>query len=529
MRSRRCVTWVLALFALGIGASIAATNWTQFGFDLSHSGFNDAENGYSTSGGNRLLYSYNLPRSADSAPIYLAGVATGSGTKNLLFVVTNDGSLYALDADSTSLAVVWSHPCVAPPEPAFNYCTKLTTGSPVVDPDGQFVYAYALDGEVHKYQVGDGTEITSGGWPQVSSLKTDVEKGASGLSIAVTPNGTFLYSVTDGYIGDGGDYQGHVTAINLATGAQQVFNSECSNLTIHFVENGTTSGPNQDDCASHQNGIWGRPGAIYDAGSNRVFITTGNGPFNPGSLNWGDSVLALNPDGTGSGNGLPLDSYTPSTFQHLQNTDADLGSNSLALVPAPAASSYRHLGVIAGKDDCVRLIRLDNLSNSVSPGPGYTGGSLQSQPLDENVSSTNCDDTNSDGGNDAGGNGEIRAQPAVWVNPADDTTWVYISNVGSTLAAYKVVINAGLPSLAQQWTASAGTSPVIANGTLYYLAGSKLVALNAVSGNLVWQSGTMGSIHWQSPILVNGRLYAIDSTSKLWVYQLDGAFENGFE
>jgi hypothetical protein len=511
----------LALIVLtGYAASATAADWLQFGYDEAHSGYNRAETGYSTAAGNATLYHYALPSStADSTPIYLSGVSAAGGTKNLLFTFTNNGTFYALDADSTTLNVLWSK------QPTGASKTTRGWGSPAVDPSRQYVYAYGFDGTVHKYSVGNGTAITTGGWPQLVTNKAGVEKGASSLAIATVGATHYLYHVTDGYIGDGGDYQGHLTAIDLASGAQKVFNTLCSDKTIHFDGTGGTN-----DCASTKNGIWGRPGAIYDAGTNRVFIATGNGPFSPGSHNWGDSVLALNPDGSGA-SGNPVDSYTPSTFANLEGTDADLGSNSLALVPAPAGSSYAHLGVIAGKDDCVRLIRLDNMSGQSAP--GHSGGSLQSQRLDSNVSTTNCDDTSTSGGSD-GGNGEIRAQPAVWVNPADSSTWVYISNRSSTLAAYKVTLAAGIPSLTQQWTAAPGTSPILANGTLYYLtlSGSNtLTALNAVTGSLIWQSAAVGGTHWQSPILVNGRIYLTDdaSPSQLWVFELDGIFRNGFQ
>src|SRR5262249_55663494 len=156
---------------------------------------------------------------------------------------------------------------------------------------------------------------------------------------------------------------GHLTAIDLASGAQKVFNSLCSDLTFHFVDSGVTSGGSRTDCASKRNGIWGRPGAMYDAGTDRGFITTGNGPFSvnvgSGIYNWGDSVLALNPDGSGgAATGMPVDSYTPSTFANLESTDADLGSESLAIVPAPPGTDlqHQHLAVQAGKDGCVRLI-----------------------------------------------------------------------------------------------------------------------------------------------------------------------------
>ena len=63
------------------------------------------------------------------------------------------------------------------------------------------------------------------------------------------------------------------------------------------------------------------------------------GSFSPASpasavRNWGDSVLALNPDGTGA-NSQPLDSYTPTNYLDLFNGDLDLGSTAPALLPVP--------------------------------------------------------------------------------------------------------------------------------------------------------------------------------------------------
>ena len=58
-----------------------------------------------------------------------------------------------------------------------------------------------------------------------------------------------LYVTHGGYIGDGGDYQGHVTTINLATGAQVVFNTLAAIADARDLDNG--------DCATRQSGIWG--------------------------------------------------------------------------------------------------------------------------------------------------------------------------------------------------------------------------------------------------------------------------------
>jgi len=528
--------WISAAVLAASANPACAEDWLQFGYDTAHSGFNRNEHSYPTRNDTGHFYHYALPSLTDTAPVYLSGVATSAGTKDLLFLVSKNGTIMALDANSSTLNLIWSkHP------------TGIGTtvqAAAAVDPNRQYVYAYGQDGKVHKYQVGNGNEITGGGWPQVSTLKPDQEKGASGLSIATAKNGaTYLYSVTSGYIDDQNDYQGHVTAIDLGSGAQKVFNAQCSNLTIHFVYNGVLSGAGQNDCqriGGGNSGIWGRPGAIYDAGSDRMFITTGNGRFDPTGLtgagmDWGDTVLALNPDGSGAGSGLPLDSYTPTTYGSevpklgLEGNDADFGSVSLAIVPAPqgTASAYLHIGVQGGKDGCVRLLNLANLSGQHAT--GHVGGELQALNF---PGGSNCA-TGLDGP-------EIKSQPAVWVNPADGASWVYVTTPYNGLAAYKIVLDgAGKPSLSQQWTSNSGTSPIVAGGVVYYLSGTHVKALDAVTGASIvadtsgWATTAFSGVHWQSPILVGGRLYFVDGTSaigasQLWVYRLDGLFRSSF-
>ncbi len=268
----------------------------------------------------------------------------------------------------------------------------------------------------------------------------------------------------NGYDGDGGDYQGHLTTINLADATQKVFNAECSDLTSHFVKNGVTTGMSRTDCASKRNGIWGRPGAIYDSGSDRLFISTGNGPFDAkpagqsgGGFEWGDSVLALNADGSGSGSGMPVDSYTPASYANLQSTDADLGSTSVAILPAPVGSNVAHLGLQGGKDGCVRLLNLDNLSGHSAP--AHVGGELQAMTLPGNT------DHCTDGGNSS----TFKTQAAVWVDDLDTppSTWAFVGH-NSGIVGYQVILSAGTPALSPAWSsASSGTSPVVANRVLY--------------------------------------------------------------
>jgi outer membrane protein assembly factor BamB len=470
--------------------SAARYDWLQFNFDERHSGNDTAEAILSRDNVARLarLFAVPLPDVADGAPAVLTAVATLTGTRDLLFVTTRSGTTLALDARNGS--AIWTRqPATGP---------QYTTCSPAVDPARQYVYAYGLEGFVHKYAVADGTEAT-GAWPQLATLKPDVEKGSSALSIARVFGGqTFLYVSNGGYPGDAGDYQGHVTAINLTSGSQKVFNTACSDKTIHFVENGGS----ENDCPHKQTAVWARPGVVYDAASDRIYFATGNGDFdgNLGGKDWGDSVLAIAEDGSGA-NGEPIDSYTPVNFQALQNSDADLGSAAPAILPAPSASRFRALAVQAGKDANLRLLALDNLSQQ--GGPGHIGGELQILRVPQG--------------------GQVLTQPAVWVNPVDTSIWLFVVTAAGASGLTLTTDSSGIPVLIPQWRFSAGGfSPIIANGVLYYATNNRILALDAATGTLLWSDAQIGRIHWESPVVANGILYITDESGMLTAYSLEG-------
>lgn len=517
MRANPLVRSIAAVVGMGCGPMSAhAADWLQFGFDPAHSGNNPSETILSASGTGEFaltalfpIYSVNLSDVADGAPAFLSSVTTPNGVRDLLFLQTKGGpntSGLVLAIDAATGATVWSHAInQTPPSVGQDY----TTSSPAIDPNRQYVYFYGLDGYVHKYAVGTGLETTSGGWPELATRKPDVEKGSSALAIATAKSGTaYLYVTNGGYPGDAGDYQGHVTAIDLATGAQNVFNANCSDQAVHFYE-----APGTPDCAQVQTAIWARPGVIYSAAKDRIFMATGNGTFDANSLtppnhDWGDSVFALNPNGTGSG-GNPVDSYTPTNFLSLQINDTDIGSTAPAILPSSLAG-FPNLAVQGGKDAKLRLLNLDNLSGNATPGPGHVGGELELISVPQG--------------------GEVFAQPAVWVD-SSGTTWVFVAT-GNGVSGLTLGLSSALPHkpvLTKVWqNGTGGTSPVVANGVLYYFSGS-VNALDPTTGTVLWADSSPGGVHWESPIVVNGRIYVTDESGALWAYALDGIFKNGFE
>ncbi|MCA1553534.1 MAG: hypothetical protein LC737_04065, partial [Chloroflexi bacterium] len=330
-------------------------------------------------------------------------------------------------------------------------------------------------------------------------LKNFDEKGSSPLTMATARNGaSYLYVVHAGYPGDpgdAGDYQGHISAIALSDGTQHVFNALCSNqVDVHFQE-----APQAPACSERQAGLWARSGVVYDAAMDRIYATASNGDFNPGARDWGDTVLALRPDGSSNG-GMPLDSYTPSDYQALQNGDMDLGSTTVALLPAPAASAYRHLALQGGKDRALHLLDLDNMSGE--GGPGNVGGELQ--PIFQLPVG-----------------GEMHTTPAVWVNPQDNSTWVFVTAWYGIVGMQLSTNGNGVPQLDVRWTRpEGGTSPLVANGLLYEVSSYNIRARDPLTGDVLWQTTQLGAIHWQSPVLINGVLYVTDQSRGLNAYAL---------
>ena len=488
-RRRTIAAAFLAAVAAG-GGTGHGYDWLQFNGDSRHGGNNALEKTIGSSNVATLvrIFQATLPSVCDGAPAYLGKVPTSSGRKDLIFCVTMAGDLVALDARTGGSVWTKSNPAGSCKiNNGTNVC--YTTSSPAIDPNRLFVYSYGLDGMVHRYRVGSGLEITGGGWPQLATAKPFDEKGSSNLATATGPGGNpFLYVCNGGYPGDRGDYQGHVTTINLSSGVQGVFNAACSDQTVHFQET-----PGTPDCAHLQTAIWARAGAVYDPDTSRLFVVTGNGDYdgNASGHDWGDSVLALHPSGTGSG-GNPIDAYTPANFQHLEDVDADLGSTAPAVLPA--AGFTGRLGLQSGKDAILRLIRLDNLSGH--GGPGFTAGELQTLGVPQG--------------------GGIFSTPAVWVRPSDGSTWVFVAN-GSGTSGLRLSVTNGVPALAGQWTkGGASFSPLVANGILYGAGTGVLRALSPVTGDPLWSdTSSVGSIHWESPVVANGFVYLADGARHL--------------
>jgi hypothetical protein len=188
----------------------------------------------------------------------------------------------------------------------------------------------------------------------------------------------------------------------------------------------------------------------------------------------------------------------------------------MAILPVPAGSTVAHLGMQAGKDGKLRLINLSNMSGAGAP--AHVGGEIHSIDVPQGCIN-------------------MREQPATWVD-GSGTSWLFVAT-GSGLSGLKLTLNgSNVPQLSPVWQKdSSTTSPVIANGILFSYSdcsgGTCITARNPATGDVLWNSEHMSAPHWASPIIVNGVIYAMDTTGKLWSFGLDQLpdeiFGNGFD
>jgi outer membrane protein assembly factor BamB len=456
-----------------------ATSWPVFGFDPARSGFNTAEHRLTVGNVHRLheRWQVSLGADADSTPILLDHIRVGRVEMPMLFQTTKSGVTLGIDARNGK--IVWQF---------ITHGSTVTNSTPAADPSGKSIYVPGIDGKVHKVSAAKGREERAPGFPARITRLPLSEKDASPLNVA---NG-YLYAVTSGYYGDAPPYDGHVVAVELSTGKTTVFNSLCS--TYRKLVKANT-------CSQQRSGIWGRGGAVVDPDSSmkgRIYASTGNGQFDAGSGgdNYGDSLLSLGEDLSSL-----LGSYTPTDYQQLENGDTDLGSSSPGVLPDQASSQTPYMIVQGGKDAILRL-----LNRAALPG---LGGELQEVDLP----------------------GGLFSAPAIWTNGSNNT-FIFLG-FSNEVVSYQVQTNSsGVSQLASVWQASPGSSsgegssPVVANGIVFVAFDEALVALDAVTGKELWSSalssahGNIGSIHWQSPIVVNGSVYCSDESGNLTAYSL---------
>jgi outer membrane protein assembly factor BamB len=416
--------------------------WTRFDYDAARSGVAPAGADVA-----RLqAQTVAIDGTVDSSPILIKGV---------LIVTTTYGRTLGLDPVSGRTR--WRFTPGSYRSLAGSY--RITNATPVGDARTGAVYAASPDGRVHRLDARTGREIRRGGWPVSVTRDPTREKIASALNL----DGRYVLVTTGGYVGDAPPYQGKVVAIDRTSGRiAHVWNSLCSTRRAVIAPS---------SCPASDSAIWGRGGAVVDPVTHRIYVATGNGPFD-GRADWGDSTLELAPAAA-----RLLRSYTPRNQRTLDTADADLGSASPALLPSGSGRGTAFI-LQGGKDDRLRLLSLRRSLHRAGP---RLGGEVQVLPQP--------------------GGQNVFGAPAVWHRGS--STQVFVATNGGT-AAYRLAGG----RLVRTWSnGHGGTSPVVAGGLLYvYDPAGALYVYRPGSGAVVRRFG-VPSGHWNSPIVAGGRVY----------------------
>jgi len=320
------------------------------------------------------LFTYAVDAYVYAQPLIMTNLAIpGQGTHNVVFVATENNSVYAFDADSNAGAnggLLWKINLGSPvpytavgskPDGDMSPSNIGITGTPVIDPVSATMYLDTgtyTNGVythlVHALSLTNGTErsfspvvvtasvpgTASDGNGSVVSFIAQYHAARESLTLA----GGTLY-VGYGSYQDRNSYHGWLIGFNpanLVQLASYVFNAN-PNTTIGAFWNGGG-------------------GPVVDSNTN-LYLETANGIFdvNTGGPDYGDSFVKL----ATTNNGLSVaDYFTPYNQLTLKNGDVDLGSGAPMLLPDSAGSAaHPHLIVGAGKQGTVYLLDRDNLGH----------------------------------------------------------------------------------------------------------------------------------------------------------------------
>lgn len=307
------------------------------------------------------LFSYLVDGYAYGQPLLVSNLTINGSTHNVLYVATENDSVYAFDADNYGTgAPLWKVSLLKTGEAPIGGSIKPyvgVTSTPVIDVTTNTIYVVSVEvksGSAATYRL-NALDLTTGAQKfdgpvtikaSVAGTNADAVSGVVTLAPPCLQRAALLLANGNVYIGFGGCHSGWLVAYDAQTLAQTgVFNS-----SPNLNGEGTYGGAG---------GIWmGGGGPVADS-SGDIYVTTGNGPWD-GQTAWGDSVLKFNAQLQ------MLDYFTPDSFQYMDCNDADLASGGLLLIPGTTEA------LAGGKTGKLYLVNTGNLGHEQANDAGAT-------------------------------------------------------------------------------------------------------------------------------------------------------------
>jgi hypothetical protein len=411
----------------------------------------------------------------DAQPLYVNEQFIGGNLNNVLYVVTENDSIYAFDANSGRQ--YWKSSALGQGEtPSDDHgCSQITpqigiTNTPVIDKSGGpngAIYFVAMTKDssgnyhqrLHALDLTTGAELF-GGPTDIQATYPGTGDGSQNGMVIFAPGqfaeraGLLEYGITI-YIAftshcDDRPYTGWLMAYNARTLAQT--------SVIDVTPNG-----NEGAIWMTGNGLASdSSGNIYFLDANGVFDTTLNSQGFPINGDYGNAFMKIS---NASGTLTVADYFNMHNTVQESDSDEDLGSGGCIVLPDLMDNNgqVHHLAVGAGKDTNIYIVNRDNMGKF--------------NPNNDNAIYQEIDGVLPGG---------------VWSSPAYFNNTVYYGDVGDNLKAFAI-------SNAKLSTTPASQSPE----TFPYPGTTPTVSASGTSNGIVW------AIANSSPAV----LYAYDATN----------------
>jgi hypothetical protein len=471
--------------------------------DLSRDGVNNQEYALNTSTVKAATFGKRfacaIDASAYAQPLWVANVAIGSGTHNVLIAATVHDTVYAFDADVSPCKTYWTKSLLASGETWVNNTDVGGSldlapdigivGTPVIDPATNTIYVVSkskngatIHQRLHALSLIDGTEKFSG--PQ------EIAATFNGITFSpLSQNQRAGLALLNGVVyiawgshGDIGTYYGWIAGYNAATLAQvSVFN---------------------DDPGAGGGGIWMSGGAPAADSSNNMYVISGNGNFDGVTL-FGDSFLKLSTPNLGV-----LSFFAPSDQATLNSGDVDFGSGGATILVDQPSGPVQHLAIGGGKATTLFLLNRDNLGGNTT----NDAGAVQSFSVGNMVFGT-----------------PAFFQNTLYIAPITDHLKSYTFNVTTgqfaTAPASQSAATFGFPgstpSISSQgtsngivWATEKGTGPAVLHA---YDATNLATELWNSANSAADQAGQ--AVKFTVPTVANGKVY-VGTVGEISVYGL---------
>lgn len=295
------------------------------------------------------LRSYSVDGQIYAQPLFVPQLSVNGSNHNVVFVATENNTVYAFDADGSQSSALWSKNLgtASPRNDAEGISPELgITSTPVIDITTNTMYVV--------------TTTTSGPfYLHALDITTGDEKFGAPVPVKGSVAGTGWDSNNGTISLENGCYQRTGLALNPNTNEIYIGFGHCNHgwlfaydktsLQQKAIFNDTPDGAG--------GGLWNGGGApAIDESTGKVYIMTGVDENDPPS-GYNDSFLRLSGD-----NLSQEDFFQPDNAGYLALNDADLGSGSLVLMP-DNSSSTPHEVIGGGKDGNVFVVNRDDMGS----------------------------------------------------------------------------------------------------------------------------------------------------------------------